>query len=256
MDVTKEQASPTPNAHPAVWDLVLADMQDRDQVGLARYGTRLQAHNGRRALTDAYQEVLDLAVYLRQEIQERTHPQIDTLFLDLDGVLVDFVGGTLKRHKAPQSRLTPGEWDINKSLGLTPEAFWAPLHGHDFWAGLEPLPDYREVLSIVTGVFPPEKVWLLSSPSDDPGSCSGKYSWVSRHLPSYSRRLILTPDKRPLARPGGFLIDDHSPNVEGWMSGGGEGWLFPRPWNHRHKNQGEALLLLQGLMQILRGRVA
>jgi hypothetical protein len=31
----------------------------------------LRAHNGRDALVDAYQEALDLCVYLRQVIQER-----------------------------------------------------------------------------------------------------------------------------------------------------------------------------------------
>jgi len=57
---------------PAVWDLVIADMRERDVVGRQRYGTPLQPHNGRDALVDAYQEALDLAVYLRQAIYERS----------------------------------------------------------------------------------------------------------------------------------------------------------------------------------------
>ena len=62
---------PTPSKHPAVWDLVLRDIAERDKAGAAKYGTRLQPHNGRRPLVDAYQEALDLVVYLRQEIYER-----------------------------------------------------------------------------------------------------------------------------------------------------------------------------------------
>jgi hypothetical protein len=54
-----------------VWDLVLADISARDQAGLAKYKTRLMPHNGRDALIDAYQEALDLVVYLRQAIFER-----------------------------------------------------------------------------------------------------------------------------------------------------------------------------------------
>ena len=46
-----------------------------DKAGIVRYGTPLQAHNGRDALVDAYQEALDLAVYLRQAIYERDNPQ-------------------------------------------------------------------------------------------------------------------------------------------------------------------------------------
>ncbi len=66
-----DQPPPVPNDRPAVWELVIADMQDRDRVGRARYGTPLQPHNGRDALVDAYQEALDLVVYLRQAIEER-----------------------------------------------------------------------------------------------------------------------------------------------------------------------------------------
>ena len=66
-----DQPPPAPNDKPAVWDLVMEDMRERDQVGRARYGTPLQPHNGRDALVDAYQEVLDTAVYLRQAIFER-----------------------------------------------------------------------------------------------------------------------------------------------------------------------------------------
>lgn len=54
-----------------VWDLVVADMRQRDAEGRRKYGTPLQAFNGRRPLVDAYQEALDLVVYLRQEIEER-----------------------------------------------------------------------------------------------------------------------------------------------------------------------------------------
>ena len=66
-----DQPPPAPTSGPAIWDLVIADMRERDAAGLARYGTRLQAGNGRDALVDAYQEALDLAVYLRQAIEER-----------------------------------------------------------------------------------------------------------------------------------------------------------------------------------------
>jgi hypothetical protein len=40
-------------------------------MGIAKYGTPLQTFNGRDPLIDAYQEALDLAVYLKQAIMER-----------------------------------------------------------------------------------------------------------------------------------------------------------------------------------------
>lgn len=39
--------------------------------GRQKYGTPLTADNGRDPLVDAYQEALDLVVYLRQAIEER-----------------------------------------------------------------------------------------------------------------------------------------------------------------------------------------
>ena len=65
------QPMPAANEKPAVWDLVMVDMEARDRAGESRYGTRLQPDNGRDSLTDAYQEALDLAVYLRSVIFER-----------------------------------------------------------------------------------------------------------------------------------------------------------------------------------------
>ena len=54
-----------------VANLVLADIQARVEMGMEKYGTELQTFNGRDALMDAYQEAIDLVMYLRQEIAER-----------------------------------------------------------------------------------------------------------------------------------------------------------------------------------------
>ena len=50
--------------------MVLADLTNRALEGKEKYGEPLMAHNGRNALWDAYQEALDLAMYLRQAIEE------------------------------------------------------------------------------------------------------------------------------------------------------------------------------------------
>lgn len=68
---TADQPDPVRNEHPAIWSLVIEEMQARDDLGRKRYGTPLQPHNGRDALMDAFQESLDMAVYLRQAIYER-----------------------------------------------------------------------------------------------------------------------------------------------------------------------------------------
>ena len=69
------QPPPRPTSGPHIHDQVAADIAARKHIGIANYGQPLQAHNGRDALWDAYEECLDLAVYLRQAINERTGPQ-------------------------------------------------------------------------------------------------------------------------------------------------------------------------------------
>jgi len=66
-----DQPLPTVNTHPAIQDLVIRDMEERKAVGLERYGTLLQPHNGRDVLVDLYQELLDACMYIRQTLYER-----------------------------------------------------------------------------------------------------------------------------------------------------------------------------------------
>lgn len=68
---TIEQPSPADVPGKDIADLVVEDIRARKALGIARYGKPLRANNGRDPLVDAYQEALDLCVYLRQEIAER-----------------------------------------------------------------------------------------------------------------------------------------------------------------------------------------
>ena len=69
MKADERQPDPTPG-RTAIGPLVLADMQARIEAGVERYGRPLETFNGRDALLDAYQEALDLCMYLRQAIEE------------------------------------------------------------------------------------------------------------------------------------------------------------------------------------------
>lgn len=54
---------------------VLDDLTRRSQTSSLDYGTPLTADNGRDALVDAYQEALDLVMYLKQALMERNGKQ-------------------------------------------------------------------------------------------------------------------------------------------------------------------------------------
>lgn len=70
-DPETDQAAPIPNHRPSAHDLVAADMAERKAHGLRKYQSLLQAGNGRNALQDLYEELLDAVVYARTELEER-----------------------------------------------------------------------------------------------------------------------------------------------------------------------------------------
>jgi hypothetical protein len=66
-----DQPLPIVNDSPDIQSQVIADITARREVGIERYGTALQPRNGRDALRDAYEEALDLCMYLKQIMVER-----------------------------------------------------------------------------------------------------------------------------------------------------------------------------------------
>jgi hypothetical protein len=69
-DASKKEPMPIVGKD-AILPLVINDLKQRNYVGIKKYGTTLESHNGRDALMDAYQEILDAAMYLRQLLAER-----------------------------------------------------------------------------------------------------------------------------------------------------------------------------------------
>ncbi len=66
-----EHQPPPTQGNQVVVDVVLADIRERAETGKEKYGTYLQTNNGRDALWDAYQEAIDLVMYLRQKLLEQ-----------------------------------------------------------------------------------------------------------------------------------------------------------------------------------------
>jgi hypothetical protein len=54
-----------------VFAMVHADLDARDRIGWAQHNRPLLANDGRDSLREAYEEALDLAVYLRKALAER-----------------------------------------------------------------------------------------------------------------------------------------------------------------------------------------
>jgi hypothetical protein len=77
-----------------VGELVAADVVARKAHGIATYGTVLRPWNGRDALVDLYQELLDGAMYARQAVlegvgREGVYRRLLRLCVEVRGMLAD-----------------------------------------------------------------------------------------------------------------------------------------------------------------------
>lgn len=61
---------PIPNDSQPIYEQVIADIKARAGMGKAKYGTYLQASNGRKSRMDQYQELLDAVCYAKQDLIE------------------------------------------------------------------------------------------------------------------------------------------------------------------------------------------
>ncbi len=84
MSLSTHEKPPVANGQAPVAELVIKDMQERASFGRKKYGTFLQPFNGRNSMIDAYQEVMDLIVYIRQALEEFT------LYVDMVNAVVEF----------------------------------------------------------------------------------------------------------------------------------------------------------------------
>lgn len=78
---------PEPNPFPGTKEILpelLRDIQIKAESGQVKYGTLLQTNNGRRALADLYQELIDACFYIKQELMEREDKNVSAFFEYLD----------------------------------------------------------------------------------------------------------------------------------------------------------------------------
>jgi len=159
------------------------------------------------------------------------------IFLDMDGVLcrcheaaLASFGATMEPNK-PMNQIVAEQ----KNFSLPRQMFWNSFE-EVFWENLEKtdLCDFLIYESVkLVGL---RNVYILSTPTQNPGCASGKTEWVRKHCPDLLPRLRLSSEKELLAAPGRILVDDKVSNVDKWIDANGLGLLVPRVWNGRGSN--------------------
>ncbi len=161
------------------------------------------------------------------------------IFLDMDGVIADFMQAALKEHFGDRWQQHLRDWPKGKyesygHMGLTVNQFWEKINaiGPDFWADL-PTFSWTEDLIDMCREF--GMICLLSSPSQHPDCVSGKLRWIKRVLGKGFKDYVFVPKrhKRLLAGPDRYLIEDSEQNANEFVEAGGGGAIvIPQPWNN------------------------
>lgn len=151
------------------------------------------------------------------------------VYLDMDGVIADFVGGSMLVHGISSDKMSCS-WDYWTKHGIEDTAFWIPIQNEEFWENLPVCEDGIKMLELIEAVIPRERISILSS-ADRYGACEGKRKWLNKHLPHLRNSATFSVDKFRYAAPNKILIDDSDTNLEKFKSCGGIGVRIPRPWN-------------------------
>jgi 5'(3')-deoxyribonucleotidase len=165
--------------------------------------------------------------------------KLKTIYLDMDGVLVDFVGGVFKRYDIdPSEQANIKSWDFFAEYDIDEQHFWNTVAARvGFWRDLEPYPYAKAVFNMCHKYA--EEVKICTS-CGCPAAASGKNDWIKEHLGLASKDVIHIVDKWRLAyMPKTILIDDSEVNLAYWHNActaanrGLYAWsiLFPQPWN-------------------------
>lgn len=154
-------------------------------------------------------------------------------FLDMDGVLADFISAACKWHGRDNpyaNRQNHGNSQLEDLLGLDPSTFWKGLN-YEFWHTIEPLPHAQELFELVSRYYDREHICILSSTSYLDGAGDGKRDWLRKHFPQLGKNFIFTSQKGLCAGPNKLLIDDFEKNTNAFKKYGGSAFLFPGKHN-------------------------
>jgi len=132
-----------------------------------------------------------------------------TIYVDMDGVLVDFDKSFKTLGYGTRSEVSKDSlFDIiNKE-----DAY--------FWANMEWMPDGRMLWDKIKQYSP----IILSRPSGSNACIEGKISWIYRNI-SMQQHIILKKEKYEYADSDSILIDDDVLNINPWKRHEGKGIL-------------------------------
>lgn len=146
--------------------------------------------------------------------------------LDLDGVIVDFVGkaAALINMEEQKVRESKEGFDLKKHFQTSGFDFWKEIdeRGPDFWVEMDFLPFGEKLIQKCLQLT--SNVCFLTSPADSKHGVEGKHLWRDRFFPDVP--IIVTNEKHLHASENAILIDDFHKNTNKFREHGGTSLLY------------------------------
>lgn len=173
---------------------------------------------------------------------------IETIFLDMDGVLVDWSKSVCDLVCLDYYAFTSywefnhkGNWNMAEvhssysGYNITRSTYERVIssEGELFWENLDMFDYAKELVNTSIQLVGPENVMFLTSPMSNVSGCAqGKINWIKKYLglwgySKYDRNFIITNHKHYLSKPNNILIDDSTDKVAGFDNY----IMVDRPWN-------------------------
>jgi len=171
---------------------------------------------------------------------------IDVIYLDVDGVLGDFISTAFVWHGIEPGTIAwpRGESDMAKVLGISNKEFLDGIDDEDFWANIFLAPGGPEIFAAVTNFAKQYSVDVVIASQYPMGYRAnfelGRETWLARHgFDTIPRTYNCSSQtKVHLASPTALLIDDMDDNCEYFRRAGGMTFQPAREWNRFHSIRG------------------
>jgi len=156
-----------------------------------------------------------------------------TVFLDLDGVIVDWLGPTMKlaglnpTDASTRNAVRDNPPIVDRMIGHERLIELLEKAGSDFWVNLPLLP-WADLLIDSLNKALPDQICFLTSPGNWSSAASGKMIWQEKNYPDIP--ILIGTHKQLAASDLKFLIDDDPNQYSRFIQMGGQGWLWPNQY--------------------------
>ena len=142
---------------------------------------------------------------------------INRIFVDMDGVLADFVQG-VQGPKYLNGPLTDDLYDDNKIA----------LSNKGLFKDLPPMTDMQDLMNYINNLGVYWEILTCTGKLNRQKVAKDKTAWIREHVdPNTVITCTFTgKQKAAYAEPGFVLIDDRKKNIDAWVAAGGIGILY------------------------------